>query len=116
MSPRPLLHLEGGAVLAASVFAYHRLNGSLLLFAILFLAPDLSMAGYFGGVRLGAIMYNAIHTYLGPFVLAVYSTLTGHPALLPIALIWIAHIGFDRLLGFGLKYPTNFKDTHLSRL
>jgi Domain of unknown function (DUF4260) len=114
MSPKPLLHLEGAAVLITSIFAYHRENGSWLLFAILFLAPDLSMAGYFAGPRLGAFTYNAIHTYLGPFVLAGYSILTGHQEPLWVATIWIAHIGFDRMLGFGLKYPTNFKDTHLA--
>jgi hypothetical protein len=94
MSPRPLLHLEG-AVLIASLFAYHRENGSWLLFAILFLAPDLSMAGYFPGPRLGAFTYNAIHTYLGPFALAGYAILMGHHAPL-------------------LAVATNFKDTHLS--
>src|SRR5277367_267809 len=114
MPPRPLLHLEGAAVLITSIFAYHRENGSWLLFAILFLAPDLSMAGYFAGPRLGAFTYNAIHTYLGPFVLAGYSILSDRHVLLLLALIWIAHIGFDRMLGFGLKYPTGFQDTHLA--
>lgn len=103
-----MLHLEGGAVLIASLFVYHRYHGSWLLFALLFLAPDLSMAGYLAGVRVGAIAYNAIHTYLGPLVLAGYSVLTARHTPLLIALIWIAHIGFDRLLGFGLKYPTGF--------
>jgi hypothetical protein len=113
MSPRPLLQLEGGAVLIGSLLAFHHCNGRWLLFALLFLTPDLSMLGYLGGIPLGAVTYNTIHTYLGPFVLVAYFILAGHPPLLPIALIWIAHIGFDRMLGFGLKYPTNFKDTHL---
>jgi hypothetical protein len=65
--------------------------------------PDLSMAGYLAGVRL--VTYNAIHTYLGPFVLAGYSIVADRQTLLLLALIWIAHIGFDRMLGFGLKYP-----------
>jgi hypothetical protein len=114
MSPRPLLHLEGAAVFIASLFAYHRFNGGWVLFAALFLAPDLSMIGYLAGARAGATAYNAIHTYLGPFVLAGWSFLTGHHTCLLLALIWIAHIGFDRMLGFGLKFQTRFKDTHLS--
>ncbi len=72
------------------------------------------MIGYLAGARAGATAYNAIHTYLGPFVLAGWSFLTGHHTSLLLALIWIAHIGFDRMLGFGLKFQTRFKDTHLS--
>jgi hypothetical protein len=71
------------------------------------------MVGYFAGVRIGAIAYNAIHTYLGPLFLAGCSFCIGNHTCLLIALIWMAHIGFDRMLGFGLKYPTRFKDTHL---
>jgi Domain of unknown function (DUF4260) len=72
------------------------------------------MLGYLGSVRLGAATYNAIHTYLGPLILVGYSILTGDTQLLPITLIWIAHISFDRMLGYGLKYPTRFQDTHLA--
>jgi Domain of unknown function (DUF4260) len=114
MSPRSLLLLEGVAGLIVSLLAYHRQHGSWLLFAILFLAPDLSMLGFLGGARLGAATYNAIHTYLGPLILVGYSILTGDTRLLPITLIWTAHISFDRMLGYGLKYPTRFQDTHLA--
>jgi hypothetical protein len=114
MTPRPLLHLEGAAVLIASLFAYHSTHASWLQFVLLFLLPDLSMLGYLASVRVGAIAYNAIHTYLGPLALAGYSIGTGHPSLLPLSFIWFAHIGFDRMLGYGLKYPTQFKDTHLN--
>jgi len=114
MSPRSLLFLEGGAGLIVSLLAYHRQRGSWLLFAILFLTPDLSMLGYLGGVRLGAATYNAIHTYVGPLLFIGYFILTGHTQLVPITLIWIAHISFDRMLGYGLKYPTRFQDTHLA--
>jgi hypothetical protein len=113
MSPRPLLQLEAAAVCVASLIAYRQLHGSWLLFALLFLTPDVSMTGYLAGVRAGAMAYNAIHTYLGPLGLAGYSVLRGHRTLLLLALIWIAHIALDRALGYGLKYPTRFKDTHL---
>ena len=114
MNPKPLLHLEGAAVFIASLFAYQWNHSSWLLLALLFLVPDLSMIGYVVGSRIGAIAYNAIHTYVGPFVLGAYSLGTGQHRLLLLTLIWIAHIGFDRTLGFGLKYPTGFKDTHLA--
>jgi len=69
MTPRPLLHLEGAVVLAMSVGAYRWSHGSWLMFALLFLVPDLSMIGYAGGARAGSITYNAIHTYVGPLLL-----------------------------------------------
>jgi hypothetical protein len=84
------------------------------MFALLFLAPDLFMLGYLANAPIGAAIYNAVHTYVGPVLLALYSVGTDHRTLLSISLIWIAHIGLDRLLGFGLKYPTYFKDTHLN--
>jgi hypothetical protein len=33
-----------------------------------------------------------------------------------VALIWLAHIGFDRALGYGLKYKAGFGFTHLGRI
>jgi hypothetical protein len=114
MTPRPLLHLEGAAVFALSLLAFHWGRSSWLQFALLFLAPDLAMFGYLANARVGAICYNAVHTYVVPLALAGYALATGHGAILAVALIWIAHIGLDRMLGFGLKYPTRFKDTHLN--
>lgn len=114
--PGILLHAEGFVVLTASFAAYHELSGSWLLFFLLFFWPDLFMLGYLANVRLGASLYNLVHTYVGPLLLgsaAVFEQ--GHKALL-FALIWAAHIGFDRMLGYGLKYPTFFKDTHLQRV
>jgi len=73
----------------------------------------LSMLGYLGGPKLGARIYNAIHSYVTPATLAVTALLLKSPALLPYALIWMNHIGVDRLLGYGLKYPAGFKWTHL---
>lgn len=115
MNPRPILQLEGGIVFGLSLLAYNWEHGSWLLFVLLFLVPDLSMIGYAMNPRIGAAAYNAIHTYVGPLLLAGYSLATNHHTALLLALIWVAHIGFDRMLGFGLKYSTAFKHTHLSR-
>jgi hypothetical protein len=114
--PRLLLHLEGAIILILSVFFYHQLRTSWLFFAILFLAPDLFMLGYLANVRVGSGMYNFAHAYITPGILLAISYLAAKPQLFPVALIWSAHIGFDRLLGFGLKYPTHFKDTHLQHV
>ncbi|MGB8324969.1 MAG: DUF4260 domain-containing protein, partial [Candidatus Acidiferrum sp.] len=85
-------------------------------FLLLFLWPDLSMLGYLLSVRVGSTLYNLVHTYVFPLALVAIAMATQRPQLLPLALIWISHIGFDRALGFGLKYPTFFKDTHLQRV
>ena len=74
------------------------------------------MLGYFSNVSIGSATYNFAHTYITPAILLPIAYFAAKPQLFPIALIWTAHIGFDRLLGFGLKYPTNFKDTHLQHV
>jgi hypothetical protein len=114
--PGILPRIEGCAVLAVSVTLYWVSGPRWLIFALLFLAPDLSMVGYLGGVRVGASIYNIVHTLTGPLLLIAYCALMARFTMLPYALIWTAHIGMDRMLGFGLKYPTNFKDTHLQRV
>lgn len=114
--PSVLVRLEGAAVLALSVFIYWQDQFSWFLFATFFLAPDLSMLGYLANVRAGAGVYNFVHTFFTPGVLLAIAILASKSQLLPFALIWIAHIGLDRMLGFGLKYPTRFKDTHLQHV
>jgi len=113
-APRVWLRLEGLAVLAVAVLVYQRGGHSWMLLALLFLAPDLSFAGYLAGPRVGAAVYNAAHSYVGPAIAAALALLTGRPPVL--ACIWAAHIGFDRALGYGLKYPTAFGDTHLGAI
>ncbi len=111
---RILLRLEGTALLLAALFAYARIGTPWPLFAILFLAPDLAFLFYLGGARLGAIAYNTTHSTIGPILLAIASQArSAPPLLLPLACIWFAHVGFDRALGYGLKYASGFSDTHL---
>ena len=71
---------------------------------------------YLAGPRAGAIAYNAVHTYIGPGLLAALAWVTHASWFASLALIWIAHIGIDRALGYGLKYATAFSDTHLGRI
>lgn len=111
--PVTLLRLEGAAMLALAVIIYARLGGNWLLFAVLLLAPDLSALGYLAGNAVGAACYNLVHITVLPLALGAYGVLGGHMALVPFALIWLAHIGMDRLLGYGLKYPDSFTHTHL---
>ena len=116
LKPSVLLKLEGLLVFIVALFSYTRLNGNWILFILLILAPDLSMLGYLKDVQLGALAYNVVHSYVLPAMLFAVSYFIGFDFGLALAIIWIAHIGIDRCLGFGLKYPTEFKDTHLQRL
>ena len=114
--PAALLRAEGGVLLALSVLLYWLNGGSWVLFGLLIFAPDLSALGYLAGPRVGAAIYNLFHTYAGPALLAVYGLLGGSQMAISVVLIWFAHIAMDRLVGYGLKRPTSFKDTHLGRL
>lgn len=114
--PRLLLAGEGIAVGAAAVSIYFYADYPWWLLVVLVLAPDLSMLGYLAGPRVGAACYDAAHTYLGPVVLGAIGVITGTDAASEIALIWLTHIGADRALGYGLKYPSAFNDTHLQRV
>ncbi|QUD86210.1 DUF4260 domain-containing protein [Phenylobacterium montanum] len=113
---RTTLKIEAAAILTASLVAYGRTEFGWLWFAVLFLAPDLSMLGYFAGRRIGAVCYNLAHSYATPLLLGGIGIAAHVPAALPLMLIWTAHIAFDRLLGYGLKYATAFGDTHLGRV
>lgn len=123
--PRLLLRLEGALVLLAGLAAWSHEGGSWPWFVGLFLVPDLSMLGYLHSPRIGAALYNAGHSYVLPGVLAALAITLGVHALLPpakvvaltqAAILWVAHIGFDRLMGYGLKYETRFVDTHLGQV
>ena len=114
MNPKPLLQFEGAAVLILSLLTYRWNRGGWLEFVLLFLVPDVSMIGYVANARVGSVIYNAVHTYVGPLALGCYAVWSDQRQALLLSLIWAAHIGLDRMLGFGLKYPTRFKDTHLN--
>ena len=105
--------LEGLALLAVAALAYGRTGQGWLVFAVLFLVPDLSFFGYLAGPRIGGLVYNLAHSLIGPLVLAGAGLVMGHSLVTGIALIWLAHIGLDRMLGYGLKSSEAFGITHL---
>lgn len=112
--PDLLLRLEGAALFAGAVLLSWHGDYSWLWFALLFFAPDLAMVGYLGGPAIGAAAYNAVHATVLPIALATFGVLAGEEFGVAVALTWLAHIGFDRLLGYGLKHAEGFKITHLS--
>ena len=113
---RAVLRVEGLLLLAVAVLAYWRLGAGWGEFALLFFVPDLSFLGYLGGPRIGAIAYNCAHSLTGPMLLAGAGLAGSSSAFLPLAAIWVAHVGFDRMLGYGLKYAKGFGYTHLGRI
>jgi hypothetical protein len=114
--PRRLLRLEGLAVLCGAVAFYFHLGYGWVLLVVLVLAPDLSAIGYAWSTSAGTLAYDLAHTEIWPVGLLVAGALSGERLPTQIGLIWLIHIGADRFLGYGLKYPTGFKDTHLQRV
>ncbi|WP_458760623.1 DUF4260 domain-containing protein [Afipia sp. TerB] len=113
---RTLLRLEGAALALASIVFYSYFEGSWGMFAILLLAPDLSFLGYLGGPRVGAAVYNTAHAAIIPMLLGIIGMVMPSALAMHLALIWSAHIGIDRALGYGLKYDAGFSFTHLGRI
>lgn len=110
--------IEGGliALIALALAGVMQPGWPLWLWPLALLAPDLAAIGYLAGPRIGAQLYNAVHLYAGGLVLALLGLLGGSPALIAAGALWLAHVGGDRALGYGLKHPTAFADTHLGRL
>ena len=113
---KTLLRLEGLTLFAGMTALYVFWGGPWWLYAVLFFAPDLSFAGYLAGPKIGAWVYNAMHTTIVPMAMLTVGFGFAPPPVLSLALIWLAHIGFDRALGYGLKYSAGFGFTHLGRI
>lgn len=113
---RTLLRWEGAALAAACMVFYSYFEGSWWMFALLLLAPDLSFLGYLAGPRAGAAAYNAAHAAILPMLLGIFAMVMPSALAMHLSLIWCAHIGLDRALGYGLKYDAGFSFTHLGRI
>jgi hypothetical protein len=113
---RTWLQLEGLAAFAGGVVLYGVSGGNWLLLILLLLLPDVSMLGYLAGPRVGAFTYNLAHTWAPGFIALGLGVWLASPTIQLVAAILIAHVGADRALGYGLKMPTAFQDTHLGRI
>ena len=114
--PAVLLRGEGLALLVGAVVLYFWADYPWWLFLVLLLAPDIGIAGYLAGARVGAAVYDAFHFAAVPFALGAVGLIADSDAAIQVAIIWLANIGMDRAVGYGLKYPTDFKDSHLQRV
>jgi len=113
---RLMLRLEGLILFAVMMLLYVHWGASWWLFALLFLAPDFSFIAYLAGPKIGALVYNAAHSTMAPIALMALGIALIAPMMLSLATIWLAHIGIDRSLGYGLKYSAGFAFTHLGRI
>lgn len=113
---RALLRLEGLALFAGMTLLYGLWGGPWWLYAVLFLAPDLAFLAYLAGPKIGAWVYNAVHSTILPMAMLTIGFGFAPPLVLSLALIWLSHIGIDRALGYGLKYDAGFGFTHLGRI
>ena len=105
-------------MLLLATAAVFRLGQPWWLFLLLLLAPDLSLLGLLAGPRAGALIYNAVHTMVGPLALlgGGWWLGGGQSAAVAVALVWLAHIGLDRMVGYGLRYPDSKQRTHFDPL
>jgi uncharacterized protein DUF4260 len=112
---RALLRVEGAAVALAAAAIAWALGPSWWLVLLVLVMPELGIAAYAFGPRVGAAAYNALHSYAGPAALAALALGAGG-SVAAVAALWAVHIGFDRAVGYGPKYPSGFGDTHLGRV
>jgi hypothetical protein len=113
---RIVLRLEALCVLIAAFLAYSKVGTGWGTFALYFFVPDISFLGYVANERIGAFSYNVGHSYIGGVACLVAGSILPSPALLCAGIIWCGHVGFDRSLGYGLKYAEGFGFTHLGRI
>jgi hypothetical protein len=116
MGVRLLLHLEGLAIAVGAIVLFAEVDASWWIFVALILAPDVAFVAYAAGPQAGAAAYNLTHNLILPIALGTTAVLADSDPTTAVALTWLAHIGVDRLLGYGLKYPTAFKDMHMQRV
>ncbi|GAA4374154.1 DUF4260 domain-containing protein [Hymenobacter koreensis] len=110
------LKIEELAELLLAVVVFSQLPYAWWVLPAVFLLPDLSALGYLAGPRLGALSYNLFHHKVLAVACGVVGWLLGMPVVMLAGTVLFAHAAFDRLLGYGLKYPTSFQDTHLGRI
>ncbi|AJH74196.1 MULTISPECIES: DUF4260 domain-containing protein [Bacillus cereus group] len=111
-----IIHFEGLVVFLAAIYTYSLYEFSWIIFWVFLLAPDLSMLAYGINNQVGANIYNLFHTYIISILIVIIGVYFKIDTVIMIGLIWTAHIGMDRMFGYGLKYETDFKDTHIQRL
>ncbi len=115
-TPKLVLRLEGATLFAASIALFASQSQAWWLYPALLLVPDIFMLGYLRNTKLGSIIYNLGHSYPLAAIVTVLGFALSSQVTIAIGAIWFGHIGWDRMFGYGLKYATSFKHTHLGDL
>jgi hypothetical protein len=115
-SVRTWLRLEGLAAFGAGLVLFGATGGNWLFIVPLLLVPDISAVGFLAGPRVGTFTYNLFHNWVPGIVTLGIGMWLSSPAVMLAAAILIAHVGMDRMVGYGLKLPSSFHDTHLGRM
>lgn len=113
---KSIVHLEGAVIFLAMIYLYGFYGFHWWIFILFLFAPDISILGYMVNNHVGAMIYNVCHTYIFSIIIFLCGLFFQQELAIAIGIIWTAHIGMDRLCGFGLKYHTAFKDTHLQKI
>jgi hypothetical protein len=108
--------LEGLVIFGSALLTFDVVSGAWLAFILLLLVPDVSMVGYLLNKKVGAVIYNTGHSLVLPLLFLTFGFLYQQQLAVVAGLIWLAHIGIDRMLGYGLKEASGFKHTHLGRI
>jgi len=114
--PRWWLHFDVAVLFMGSLLTFRLTHQHWWLYVVLLFVPDIFMLGYLRNTTVGAFFYNVGHSYLAPSLVVLYGWHFHHAAILAVGIIWLGHVGWDRFFGYGLKYDTNFKHTHLGSL
>jgi hypothetical protein len=115
---KTLIRLEEAGILALSVFLLYKLDMHLSwwVYTILFFSPDIGMLGYLVNTKVGAITYNLFHHKAVAALILIAGVVQSESYFLLAGLLLFAHSSFDRILGYGLKYPDHFKHTSIGSL
>jgi hypothetical protein len=115
-TPKLLLRIEGVVLFAASIAVFAMQQQPWWIYPALLFIPDIFMLGYLRNTKLGSIIYNIGHSYPAAALVTLLGFLAASPLTIAVGAIWFGHIGWDRAFGYGLKYASSFKHTHLGDL
>ncbi|MEX0722291.1 MAG: DUF4260 domain-containing protein [Gracilimonas sp.] len=112
-----LLTLEELALFIGSVILFGLATEySWWMYALLFFLPDVSFTAYFINTKIGSWFYNIFHHKGIMIVLILAGYFADIKWLLAVGIVFLGHSAFDRVFGYGLKFPDDFKHTHLGKI
>lgn len=110
---RNLLKLEEAGIFLLTIYLFSTLDFAWWWFPALLLVPDIGMIGYLINPKIGAFIYNLFHHQLVATGVAFYGLAFENEYWILAGIILFAHISFDRMMGYGLKFNDSFHHTHL---